>query len=96
MSRDFPADAPADEFSETCYDADYCGGPHGSPAPTFSPVTDLPYVLGQLAAYTADPTQLFGPYDRWTNWYEEFDMRNALAKLAVMRGILDAFNLWDM
>lgn len=32
----------------------------------------------------------------WTNWYRESDMRLALAKLGVMRGILDRINLWDL
>lgn len=88
--------ATAAAAGETDYDEAYCGGPHGSEPPVFNPATDVFYVLSKVAEYTADPSKLFGPYDRWTNWYEETDMRNALAKLAVMRGILDAYNLWDM
>jgi hypothetical protein len=47
-----------------------------------------PFVLNGQA-----PEPLFT--GKWTNWSQEPDMRVALAKLGVMRGILDKANLWD-
>lgn len=47
-----------------------------------------PFVLNGQA-----PEPLFT--GKWTNWSQEPDMRMALAKLGVMRGILDKANLWD-
>lgn len=88
-----PAIAGAE--GEVDYRADVCGGPHGSPPPTFSTVFDLPVLFAQIGVYTLDPSQLYGPNDPWTNWYRETDMRNALAKLATMRTILEDNNLWD-
>jgi hypothetical protein len=84
--------APADG------DGGYCGGPDGTEAPTFSPFTDLPELLSAISTYSQNPALLYyGPTDGdpWTNWYLEDDMRHQLAKLAVMRGILDKYNLWD-
>ena len=91
-----PASAGAE--GETDYDPAYCGGADFSERPTFSPVTDLPALLGGIATYRANPALLYygpGDGDPWTNWYLEPDQRLALAKLAVMRGILDAYSLWD-
>jgi hypothetical protein len=76
-----------------------CGGPDGTEPPTFSPFTDLPELLSAIDLYRSNPALLYygpGDQDPWTNWYLEPDMRHQLAKLAVMRGILDKFNLWDM
>jgi hypothetical protein len=77
------------------YDPNYCGGPDGSPPPSFSTAIDLPIILADIGLYTLDPSQLYGPDDPWTNWYETNDMREALAKLASMRTILEDNNLWD-
>lgn len=88
-----PAITAAD--GEVDYRAGVCGGPHGSPAPRFSTLIDLPVLFAQIALYTLDPDKLYGPSDPWTNWYRETDMRKALAKLATMRSILEENNLWD-
>jgi hypothetical protein len=79
---------------ETDYDLAYCGGPHGSPAPRFSTLFDLPILFTNIGIYTLTPNKLYGP-GPWTNWYRERDMRKALAKLATMRTILEDNNLWD-
>jgi hypothetical protein len=88
-----PAVAAAE--GEVDYRAEVCGGAHGSPAPQFSSLLDLPILFAQIAVYTLDPSQLYGPNDPWTNWYHEQDMKTALAKLATMRTILEENNLWD-
>jgi len=90
---------PVRADGETLYDPAVCGGPDGTVAPTFTKVPDFGYLLGAIAQYAANPTQLFvappADLDPWTNWWLEEDIRDQLAKLAVMRGILDKFNLWD-
>jgi hypothetical protein len=88
-----PATAAAD--GEVDYRPEVCGGPHGSPPPRFTTLLDLPILFTQIALYTLDPSQLYGPNDPWTNWYRETDMRKQLAKLATMRTILEENNLWD-
>lgn len=80
---------------EVDYSANVCGGPHGSPAPTFSTLIDLPYLFTKIQEYTLFPSNLYGTNDPWTTWWRETDMRNALAKLAAQRGILEKNNLWD-
>jgi hypothetical protein len=74
------------------------GDAYGFQHPTFSPFVDLPELLGAIEKYKTNPPLLYyGPNDNdpWTNWSHETDTRHGLAKLAVMRGILDKFNLWD-
>lgn len=48
----------------------------------------------------APPFPLFtnpdGTASTWTTWYKYPDMRDQLARLGVMRSILDRANLWDM
>ncbi len=88
-----PAMAAAD--GEVDYRAEVCGGPHGSPAPRFSTLLDLPVLFANIALYTLDPNKLYGPNDPWTNWWRETDMRKQLGKLATMRTILEENNLWD-
>ena len=73
-----------------------CGDASFSPPPTFDPFTDIPYMVERIGEIMADPSGLFGPDSPWTNWYEEPTMVDQLAKLSVMRSILDRFNLWDM
>jgi hypothetical protein len=80
---------------ETDYTPGTCGGPNGSPAPSFSTLIDLPYVFLKIQEYALFPSKLYGTNDPWTNWWRETDMRKALAKLAAMRGILEKNNLWD-
>ena len=75
----------------------------GDNPPVFT-LTDIQYtlgVLGQLQVAVTPYVQAFLPPEplftgSWTNWYNEPDMRVGLAKLGVMRGILDKVNLWDM
>jgi hypothetical protein len=70
-----------------------CIGPEGPVHPEFT-MADINEVLGHwVPLYSQDPNLLFT--GSWTNWYHE-PMKQGLAKLAIMRGILDAFNLWDM
>jgi hypothetical protein len=78
---------------ETDYSAAVCGGPHGSPAPRFSTLIDLPLLFANIGDYTLFPNKLYSGV--WTNWYLESDMRKKLAKLATMRSILEGDNLWD-
>ena len=80
---------------EVDYRAEVCGGPHGSPAPRFSTLLDLPILFTNIGLYTLNPSALYGPNDPWTNWYRETDMRKQLGKLATMRSILEENNLWD-
>jgi hypothetical protein len=80
---------------ETDYRANVCGGPHGSPAPTFSTLIDLPFIFLKIQEYTLFPNKLYGTNDPWTTWWRETDMRKSLAKLAAQRGILEKNNLWD-
>jgi hypothetical protein len=90
---------PAFAKGEVTYDPAVCGGADFSADPTFSPATDLPYLMQQIGTYSANPGLLFyGPADGdpFSNWYTEPDVRDQLAKLAVMRGILDKFNLWAL
>jgi len=75
------ATPPAQAAGETNYDPLYCGGPNGAPEPTFSPATDLPVLLQRIGQITANPALLFGPADRFTNWYSAPDMRTGLATL---------------
>jgi hypothetical protein len=84
----------ASAAGETDYDPAYCGGPHGTPAPSFSTLLDLPNIFLRIAEYTLSPSKLYGP-GPWTNWYRERDMRKSLAKLATMRSLLEGGNLWD-
>jgi hypothetical protein len=72
-----------------------CGGPHGSPPPKFSSLIDLPYIFLKIQEYGLFKNKMYGPEKPWTNWYQEKDMRHALAKLATMRGVLEKGNLWD-
>ena len=89
-----PAVAAAE--GEVDYRAEVCGRAHGSPPPTFSTLLDLPVLFSNIALYTLDPSQLYGPSDPWTNWYRETDMRKQLGKLASMRSLLEENNLWDV
>lgn len=89
------APAVAEAEGEVDYRAEVCGGPHGSPAPRFSTLLDLPVLFANIALYTLDPSKLYGPNDPWTNWWRETDMRKKLGKLATMRTILEENNLWD-
>lgn len=89
------ASTPALADGETDYTPGVCGGPHGSPAPKFSTLFDLPYIFVKIAEYTLQPAKMYGPNDPWTNWYKETDMRRSLAKLATMRSVLESNNLWD-
>src|SRR5690554_3560654 len=82
------APAVAEAEGEVDYRAEVCGGPHGSPAPRFSTLLDLPVLFANIALYTLDPSKLYGPNDPWTNWWRETDMRKKLGKLATMRTIL--------
>jgi hypothetical protein len=50
------------------YDPAYCGGPHGSPEPTFYTAIDLPVLLAGIGEYTLNPNAMYGPDDPWTNW----------------------------
>lgn len=79
---------------EVHYNPRYCGGPHGSPAPRLSTLFDLPVIFTNIAVYTLDNSQMYGP-GPWTNWYRETDLRKQLAKLATMRSVLEGENLWD-
>ena len=68
-----------------------CIGPDGPPAPTVL-ASDL-FQLLQMAQDPALYGDLFtGP---WTNWYYDGRERG-LAKLALMRGLLETYNLHDM
>ncbi len=75
----------------------------GENPPVYS-LADIQYtlgVLGQLQAAVTPYVQALQPPEplftgNWTNWSQESDPRVALAKLGVMRGILDTVNLWDM
>ncbi|GAB5543670.1 MAG: peroxidase family protein [Sandaracinaceae bacterium] len=68
-----------------------CIGPSGPPPATVL-ASDLIGLLG-LASDPALAADLFtGP---WTNWYRDGRERG-LAKLALMRGILETYNLTDM
>lgn len=88
-----PEETTAAAKVETAYE-EGCIGPEGFTPPHFT-MSDILYVLtNRVPFYSANPAALFT--GNWTNWYEETDMRNALAKLAVMRGILDKFNLYDL
>ena len=89
------ASTPAMAEGEVDYIAGYCGGPHGTPPPRISTLFDLPILFTRIAEYTLMPDKLYGPHDPWTNWYEETDLKKSLAKLATMRSILEASNLWD-
>ena len=80
---------------EVDYRPGVCGGPHGSPAPTFSTLLDLPVIFTRIQEYTLFPNKLYGTSDPWTTWWRESDVKKALAKLAAMRGILEKNNLWD-
>jgi hypothetical protein len=74
--------------------ADQCVGAEGMAPPPMT-LNDVLYVLQQrVPFYAANPQQLFT--GKFTNWYHEADPRDQLAKLAVMRGILDKYNLYDM
>jgi len=86
---------PAFADGEVDYTPGVCGGPHGSPPPTFSTLFDLPYIFTKIAQYTVAKEQMYGPNDPWTNWYKSTDMRVKLAKLATMRSVLEGSNLWD-
>ena len=67
-----------------------CIGPDGAPPATVL-ASDLLDLLG-LASDPALAADLFtGP---WTNWYHE-PRERGLAKLALMRGILETYNLHD-
>ncbi len=71
-----------------------CVGAEGFTPPPFT-FGDLLVVLQQkVPLYTANPSLLFT--GKFTNWYKEPDIRDQLAKLAVMRGILEKFNLYNM
>ncbi len=87
-----PAIAAAE--GEVDYRTEVCGGAHGSPAPRFSTLIDLPLLFTNIGLYTLDPSQLYD--EPWTNWYHETDMRKQLAKLATMRTLLEENNLWDV
>src|SRR5687768_10142639 len=80
---------------ETDYQPGVCGGAHGSPAPKFNTLIDLPILFANIGTYTLLPEQMYGPQTPWTNWYHETDMKKSLAKLATMRSILEKNNLWD-
>jgi hypothetical protein len=75
----------------------------GDAPPVFT-LQDIGYtltVLGQLQAAVTPLVAMGLPPEplftgSWTNWSSETDIRNALAKLGVMRGILDKANLWDL
>jgi hypothetical protein len=86
---------PVNADGETDYRPGVCGGPNGSPPPTFSTLIDLPFIFLKIQEFTLFPNQLYGKTDPWTTWWRESDMRKALAKLAAMRGILEKNNLWD-
>jgi hypothetical protein len=84
-----------------------CVGADGfalSDAPPVFTLQDIGFtltVLGQLQAAVTPLVQAGGFPEplftgNWTNWSSESDIRRALAKLGVMRGILDKGNLWDM
>ena len=69
----------------------------GDPAhvPPAYTLNDLLFILGnRVPFYTANPQLMFT--NNYTNWYNDADLREGLAKLAVMRGILDKFNLYDL
>jgi hypothetical protein len=94
---DPPALAGDDETPSAVYaeeSGSTCIGPNGYDLPPMT-IQDVLYVLQNLVPYySANPGELFtGPF---TNWYKDPDIRVGLAKLAVMRGILDKFNLYDM
>lgn len=80
---------------EVDYRPGVCGGPHGSPPPTFSTLLDLPIIFTRIQEYTLFPNKLYGTNDPWTTWWRESDVKKALGKLAAMRGILEKNNLWD-
>jgi hypothetical protein len=88
-------------------DNPYCVGDDGfalGEAPPILTMADIAYTLGALgqlqAAVTPLVTMGLPPEPlftgTWTNWSHEPDIRMQLAKLGVMRGILDKANLWDM
>ena len=72
-----------------------CIGRTGPPSVAFNPATDLNALLLRIAHLSNDPSLLYGP-GPWTNWYRESDQRDALAKLAVSRGLSDASALWNI
>ena len=78
---------------EVDYTPGVCGGPNGSPPPTYSTLFDLPIIFQRIAQYTLLPQQLYTGV--WTNWYQTSDTRTRLAKLATMRSMLEKDNLWD-
>ncbi|TNE86088.1 MAG: peroxidase [Deltaproteobacteria bacterium] len=55
--------------------------------------SDLQQLLGTIPVLQADFGQLFTGY--WTNWSAD-PMQTGLAKLAVMRGALEYYNLYDV
>jgi hypothetical protein len=78
-------------------------------APPILTMADIAFTLGTLGQLQAavtplvaaglPPEPLFknpdGTSSTWTTWYKYPDMRTQLARLGVMRGILDKANLWD-
>jgi len=84
---------PASADGEVDYQAGVCGGPNFSPPPRYSTLIDLPNIFTRIAQYTVAPEQMYTGV--WTNWYQEADTRKRLAKLASMRSMLEADNLWD-
>jgi hypothetical protein len=87
-----PGENAGEQTAET--GADQCVGAEGMAPPNMT-IADVLYVLqNRVPLYTANPALLFT--GKFTNWYLEIDPRDQLAKLAVMRGILDKFNLYDM
>jgi len=90
---------PGDQYERYGYHHDGvwgagCGAENYTRSPTFSTATDIPLLLEKFAEYTAMPEKMYGP-GPWTNWSQERDMRNSLAKLSTMRNKLEAENLWD-
>ncbi len=86
-----PAPALAQDWfpdtSECTYEADPT---EGEPVITQPSLFGL---LGQVPYYQANFGALFTGY--WTNWSAD-PMQTALAKLAVMRGALETYNLFDV
>src|SRR5690349_10531141 len=78
---------------EVDYTPGVCGGPNGSPPPTYSTLVDLPLIFSRIATYTLFPEQMYTGV--WTNWYLSSDTKVRLAKLATMRSRLEENNLWD-
>ncbi len=71
-----------------------CIGAEGFTPPPVT-VPDLLFILQNRAPYySTHPAEMFT--NGFTNWYRDLDSREGLAKLAVMRGILERFNLFDM